>query len=65
MKPEKIKQGDNLRVIAPSNSLAIIGNREVANERFKEMVVSVSYSKNSEKDEVFNLSARNSWLLSQ
>jgi len=53
MKPEKIKQGDNLRVIAPSNSLAIIGNREVANERFKDVGVSVSYSKNSEKQDEF------------
>ena len=57
MKPEKIKSGDNPRVIAPSNSLAIIGNREIANERFKKIGVSVSYSKNSENQDDFTSSS--------
>ena len=52
--PEYLKKGDEIRVIAPSSSLGIIGKdtREIANERFASLGLKVSFGKHvSELDE--------------
>lgn len=48
--PERLKVGDEIRVIAPSCSLNMIdvAIREIANSCFKEMGLKVSFSKNAE-----------------
>jgi len=55
MIPQKLEQGDEIRVISPSQSLGIIleQSRKTATERLGNMGLKVSYSKNSEeKDEL-------------
>lgn len=49
--PEKLKQGDEIRIIAPARSLAIIGEetRQVANGRFKEIGLKLSFGKHVEE----------------
>lgn len=49
MIPEKLKQGDEIRVIAPSSSLGIISqeNIELAEKKLNDMGFKISYSKNS------------------
>jgi len=52
--PEKLKAGDEVRIIAPSRSLAIVSKecREIANKRFAEMGLKSSFGKHlEEKDE--------------
>jgi muramoyltetrapeptide carboxypeptidase len=54
MIPEKLKAGDEIRVISPSRSLAMISNevKEIANARFVDLGLTVSFSENSsEKDD--------------
>jgi muramoyltetrapeptide carboxypeptidase len=48
--PQKLKVGDEIRVIAPSRSLSMIDAeiREIANACFSEMGLKVSFSKNAE-----------------
>jgi muramoyltetrapeptide carboxypeptidase LdcA involved in peptidoglycan recycling len=45
--PEKIKKGDEVRIIAPSRSLAIISeeSRKIANGRFEKLGLKVSFGK--------------------
>ena len=55
----KLKKGSHIRVIAPSRSFKIISQdcRDVATARFKEMNISVSYSKNSDEFDIFSSSS--------
>jgi muramoyltetrapeptide carboxypeptidase len=48
--PQKLKVGDEIRVIAPSRSLSMIDAeiREIANACFSEMGLKISFSKNAE-----------------
>lgn len=59
MFPQKLKKGDEIRVIAPSSSLGIISqaNRDLAVEKLGELGLKVSYSKNCEEIDEFNSSA--------
>lgn len=54
--PEKLKKGDLVRIIAPSCSLGIISkeNREIANRRFEEMGLRISFGKHIEEMDEFN-----------
>ena len=57
--PEKLKVGDEVRIIAPSRSMAIITpeSREIANRRFAELGLKLSFGKNIEEmDEFFSSS---------
>jgi len=59
MIPQKLKPGDEIRVIAPSRSLGIISvpTREIAIKRLSEMGFKVTFSKHAEeKDEFFSSS---------
>lgn len=58
MIPTKLKRGDEMRVISPSRSLAIISkeSRDIAVQRFDEIGLKVSFSKNSEEINDFNSS---------
>lgn len=52
--PKKLKIGDEVRVIAPARSLAIISkeNREIANKRIEELGLKISFGKHvDEKDD--------------
>ncbi len=53
--PPKLKSWDEIRVIAPSQSFAIISSevRSVALQRFKELWIKVSFGKNVEKIDQF------------
>lgn len=48
--PKKLKAGDEVRVIAPSRSLSIISKetRDIANRRFEELGLKLTFSKNCE-----------------
>lgn len=57
--PKKLKAGDLIRVVAPSQSFAIISEdvRSVARRRFQELNLQVSFSRNiEEKDEFISSS---------
>ncbi|MEK6886235.1 MAG: S66 peptidase family protein [Nanoarchaeota archaeon] len=56
---QKLKQGDEVRVISPSRSLAIISKetREIAIKKFKELGLKLSFSKNVEESNEFNSSS--------
>lgn len=56
--PEKLKKGDLARIIAPACSLGIISkeNREIANKRFEEMGLRISFGKHVEEIDEFNSS---------
>ncbi len=51
-KPEKLKAGDEVRVIAPARSLKIIGNdlREIAKKRFADLGLHLTFGKNAIKE---------------
>lgn len=53
--PEKLKDGDEVRIIAPSRSLAIISpeSREIANKRFEELGLKLSFGKHVEEIDDF------------
>lgn len=55
MIPQKLKPGDEIRVISPSQSLGLISeqSRDTAIERLEGMGLKVSYSKNSEEKDEF------------
>ena len=55
---EKLKVGDDIRIIAPSRSLGIISNnlREIANRRFKDLGLQVSFGKHVEEKDEFDSS---------
>jgi len=58
MIPQKLKKGDEIRVISPSRSLSIISpkSREIAIQRFNEMGLKITFSKNAEEHDEFNSS---------
>ncbi len=58
MIPQKLKLGDEIRVIAPSSSLGIISqtNRDLAVKRLGELGLKISYSKNAEEIDDFHSS---------
>jgi len=53
--PEKLKAGDEVRVIAPSRSISIISkeSREIADRRFAEMGLKLSFGKHIEESDEF------------
>jgi len=55
MIPSKLKKGNKIRVISPSRSLALIskGNTKIALDRFKDLDLEVSFSKNAEEKDEF------------
>ncbi|MCK5416809.1 LD-carboxypeptidase [Candidatus Parcubacteria bacterium] len=55
MIPQKLKSGDEIRIIAPSRSLSLISKevREIAIKKFDELGLKVSYSKNVEEIDDF------------
>ncbi|MDP2951616.1 MAG: LD-carboxypeptidase [bacterium] len=59
MIPEKLKKGDEVRVVAPSRSLAIISkeNREIANKRFANLGLELSFGKHLEEVDDFRSSS--------
>jgi len=59
MIPPKLKNGDEIRVIAPSRSLSFLSNetRKIAQSRFKNLGLNVSFSKNAEEIDEFNSSS--------
>ncbi|PIR91940.1 LD-carboxypeptidase [Candidatus Falkowbacteria bacterium CG10_big_fil_rev_8_21_14_0_10_44_15] len=56
--PSKLKKGDEIRIIAPSRSLAIVLNnrRDVANKRFSELGFKLTFGKHVEEVDDFNSS---------
>lgn len=56
--PEKLRSGDEVRVIAPSRSLAIISaeTRKIATERFAELDLKLTFGQNAEESDEFNSS---------
>jgi muramoyltetrapeptide carboxypeptidase len=54
--PQKLKAGDEVRIISPSRSLAIIGEetRRIAGERFAELGLKLSFGKHVEEIDDFN-----------
>jgi muramoyltetrapeptide carboxypeptidase len=61
MIPKKLVQGDEIRVVSPARSLSIISEEQklIANKRFEELGLKVSFSKNSmEKDEFVSSSIK-------
>jgi len=57
--PEKLKKGDVVKVIAPSRSMALISQetREIANKRFSELGLELSFGKHVEDKDDFNSSS--------
>jgi len=57
--PDKLKAGDEVRVISPSRSLSIIGEetRRIANERFAELGLKLSFGKHVEEIDDFSSSS--------
>jgi muramoyltetrapeptide carboxypeptidase LdcA involved in peptidoglycan recycling len=53
--PEKLKIGDEVRIIAPSRSMAIISKeaREIANKRFADLGLKLSFGKHIEERDEF------------
>ena len=59
MIPNKLKQGDEIRVIAPSRSMSIISEdvRKIAKERLERLGFKVTFSKNIYEKDEFNSSS--------
>ena len=59
MIPQKLKEGDEIRVISPARSLAIISQetREIALRRLREMGFKISFSKYAEECDEFKSSS--------
>lgn len=57
--PQKLRPGDEIRVIAPSRSLAIISDetRRIANDRFAELGLKLSFGKHVEECDAFSSSS--------
>jgi len=53
--PKKLKAGDEIRVIAPSRSMSIISkeSREIANKRFEELGIKLTFGKHIEESDEF------------
>ena len=56
--PERLSSGDEIRVIAPSRSLAIISQnlQDIANKRFKDLGLKVSFGKHVQERDIFDSS---------
>lgn len=59
MIPSKLKKGDEVRVVSPARSLSIISQetREIAKNRFNDLGLKISFSKNVEEQDDFNSSS--------
>ena len=59
MVAEKLKKGDEIRVIAPARSMKIIGNdsREIANKRLEDLGFKVTFGKHVEECDSFTSSS--------
>ncbi len=57
--PNKLKKGDKIIVISPSDSLYFMGEemQKIAEKRFQEMDLEVTYSKNSKEVDAFDSSS--------
>jgi muramoyltetrapeptide carboxypeptidase LdcA involved in peptidoglycan recycling len=57
--PDKLKKGDEVRVIAPSRSMAILSEhtKKIANQRFNELGLKVSFGKHVMDRDVFDSSS--------
>ena len=57
--PAKLKNGDEVRVITPSRSMSIIGQetREIADQRFKDLGLKLSFGKYIDETDAFNSSS--------
>ena len=57
--PKKLQAGDEIRIIAPSSSAAIISPdlREIANKRLSDLGLKISFGKNIEEIDEFNSSS--------
>lgn len=57
--PPKLKHGDTIRIVAPSMSMAIIGNeeREIANKRLTELGFTITFGKHIEEIDEFESSS--------
>lgn len=55
MIPPKLKKGDEIRVVSPARSLALISKeiRKIAQNRFKELGFTITFSKNAEEKDEF------------
>lgn len=53
--PNKLKQGDEVRIIAPVQSMALISSetREIANRRFEDLGLELSFGKHIEENDEF------------
>lgn len=53
--PEKLKQGDEVRVIAPARSMSLISqsSRDIANKRFAELGLKISFGEHVEESDDF------------
>ncbi|MSU54647.1 MAG: LD-carboxypeptidase [Candidatus Staskawiczbacteria bacterium] len=59
MYPQKLKKGDEVRIIAPSRTMGIISKelREIANKRFSDLGLKLSFGKNIEEMDDFKSSS--------
>ena len=57
--PDKLRNGDEVRVISPSRSIAILGeeSKKIANERFKDLGLMLSFGHHVEECDEFNSSS--------
>jgi muramoyltetrapeptide carboxypeptidase len=57
--PPRLQPGDTLRIIAPSRSLSIIApaQREIANRRFEDLGLKLSFGKHVEESDLFRSSS--------
>ena len=62
--PDKLKKGDEIRVIAPSRSLAIISEhtRKIANQRFEDLGLKLSFGQHVMQSDIFDSSSIESRL---
>ncbi len=60
--PPKLKQGDEIRIIAPARSLSILSEEliEVAKENFEKQGFKITFSKNCKESDIFDSSSINS-----
>lgn len=60
--PEKLKNGDEVRIITPSRSIKILGQeaKDIANKRFIDLGLKLSFSKHVEETDEFGSSSINS-----
>lgn len=57
--PEKLKKGDEIRVVAPARSLSLLSQevRQAAVSRLEEEGYEVTFSRNCEEDDMFGSSS--------